>query len=503
MDMEKTGTYLASLRRGRDMTQQQVADILGVSNKTVSKWESGAGLPDIAALPALAALYGVTADDILAGETRPRACADTPAEVEAYLERRGSLRFRIGYSLAVMALAVWVAFPYNNWSWLCLLASPLCLWLGWGVCRSRETLRRRILLLIPLCALWLFAAIQLLGVWRLLVSAYALHGGVVRQFSWAVLTVRQEAVWLLLPLLLAVGSAFIWDFEVTGNDTVPTESVLQALERCGVRVGTRGVGLDQDELRNRVLPLLPDVVYLAVNVRGCTAHVQVVERVRPPHLYRDCDVQNIVAARDGLITKIEALDGVTCAAVGETVQAGQVLLSGVADSPRGCRYMRATGRIWARTWYEWTVPVPLETVLKDGTEPVKTRTHTALDLGRHRIALPAGDSILQGRENCDKIIRYRGVQFPFGLRLPVTLVTETVAERAVYHGERPEDEARAEGQKQLEAQLAQTIGDDGRVLKADVSARRQGAYLMVTLRAECEEQIGVDAPLTITSDTGR
>ena len=252
-----------------------------------------------------------------------------------------------------------------------------------------------------------------------------------------------------------------------------------------------------------LLPLLPDVVYLAVNVRGCTAHVQVVERVRPPHLYRDSDVQNIVAARDGLITKIEALDGVTCAAVGETVQAGQVLLSGVADSPRGCRYMRATGRIWARTWYEWTVPVPLETVLKDGTEPVKTRTHTALDLGRHRIALPAGDSILQGRENCDKIIQYRGVQLPFGLRLPVTLVTETVAERAVYDGERPEDEARAEGQKQLEAQLAQTIGDDGRVLKADVSARRQGAYLMVTLRAECEEQIGVDAPLTITSDTGR
>ena len=44
MDMEKTGTYLASLRRGRDMTQQQVADILGVSNKTVSKWESGAVL---------------------------------------------------------------------------------------------------------------------------------------------------------------------------------------------------------------------------------------------------------------------------------------------------------------------------------------------------------------------------------------------------------------------------------------------------------------------------
>ncbi|CAN4009552.1 Helix-turn-helix protein, partial [Dysosmobacter welbionis] len=38
-------------------------------NKTVSKWENGAGLPDITVLPALAELYGVTADDILAGET--------------------------------------------------------------------------------------------------------------------------------------------------------------------------------------------------------------------------------------------------------------------------------------------------------------------------------------------------------------------------------------------------------------------------------------------------
>lgn len=163
MNMEKTGAYLASLRKGRDMTQQQVADILGVSNKTVSKWESGAGLPDIGALPALAALYGVTADDILAGETRPRACGDTPSEVGQYLERRSGLRFRIGYSVAVMLLAAWAAFQYTTWSWLLLLASPICLWLGWSTCRSKDTLRRRILLCAPLCALWLFAAIQLLG----------------------------------------------------------------------------------------------------------------------------------------------------------------------------------------------------------------------------------------------------------------------------------------------------------------------------------------------------
>ena len=303
----------------------------------------------------------------------------------------------------------------------------------------------------------------------------------------------------VLPLVLAVCAGRIGGFEVSGNDTVSTPEILQALERCGVAVGTRGVGLDQDDLRNRVLPLLPDVVYLAVNVRGCTAHVQVVERTRPPHLYRDSDVQNVVAARDGLITKIEALDGVTCVQLGDTVQAGQVLLGGVADSPRGCRYMRAHGRIRARTWYCWTVPVPLDVCEKTGEEGAVTRV--AVDIGRQRIKLYAGGSVLP--VDCDKITEYRGLRLPFGLRLPVTLAVEKTVTHTVYDGQRAEDDARAEGQRQLLAQLRQTIGEDGAILQTDVSARRQGAYLMVTLRAECEEQIGVDAPLAITSDTGR
>lgn len=43
MDAGKTGAYLAALRKARGMTQQEAADQLGVSNKTVSKWENGRG----------------------------------------------------------------------------------------------------------------------------------------------------------------------------------------------------------------------------------------------------------------------------------------------------------------------------------------------------------------------------------------------------------------------------------------------------------------------------
>ena len=296
---------------------------------------------------------------------------------------------------------------------------------------------------------------------------------------------------LVLPLLLALGSAFIWDFAVSGNDTVPTEEILQALERCGVRVGTRGVGLDQDDLRNRVLPLLPDVVYLAVNVRGCTAHVQVVERTRPPHLYRDSDVQNIVARRDGLVTEVTALDGAAAVSPGDTVTAGQLLISGAADSPRGVRLMRATGTVRARTWYTLTVPIPLAATERAGESGHVTRL--SLDAGRRRIKFYAGGSVLGA--DCAKIAEYRPAVLPFGLRLPLSLVTERTVAYDTVPARNAAEAARREGEAQLLYQLRQTIGEDGAVLHTAFSREERNGWLYVTLRAECEEQIGMEVPL--------
>ena len=68
MDATKIGMFIAALRRSRGMTQQEVAQSLGITDKTVSKWETGNGDPDITMIPALAELFGVTTDEILRGE---------------------------------------------------------------------------------------------------------------------------------------------------------------------------------------------------------------------------------------------------------------------------------------------------------------------------------------------------------------------------------------------------------------------------------------------------
>lgn len=68
MDMVKIGQFIAALRKSRGFTQQEVAERLGITDKTVSKWERGKGLPDITAIPAIAELFEVSADEILRGE---------------------------------------------------------------------------------------------------------------------------------------------------------------------------------------------------------------------------------------------------------------------------------------------------------------------------------------------------------------------------------------------------------------------------------------------------
>ena len=56
---------LRSLRRNANLTQEQLADVLGVSFQSISKWERGEGMPDIMLLPSIAKYFHVTIDDLL------------------------------------------------------------------------------------------------------------------------------------------------------------------------------------------------------------------------------------------------------------------------------------------------------------------------------------------------------------------------------------------------------------------------------------------------------
>lgn len=68
MDNVKIGNLIYRLRREKQMTQQQVAERLCVSNKAVSKWERGLGCPEVSLLPELSKVFAVDLEKLLSGE---------------------------------------------------------------------------------------------------------------------------------------------------------------------------------------------------------------------------------------------------------------------------------------------------------------------------------------------------------------------------------------------------------------------------------------------------
>ena len=70
MEHYVTGAVIKALREGKDLTQKELANELGVSDKAISKWETGKGLPDITLLEPLSAVLGVSVTELLAGELR-------------------------------------------------------------------------------------------------------------------------------------------------------------------------------------------------------------------------------------------------------------------------------------------------------------------------------------------------------------------------------------------------------------------------------------------------
>lgn len=68
MDQIKTGKFIAALRKEKDLTQEQLGEKLGVTNKTISRWENGNYMPDIEILSLLSKEFDVSINELISGE---------------------------------------------------------------------------------------------------------------------------------------------------------------------------------------------------------------------------------------------------------------------------------------------------------------------------------------------------------------------------------------------------------------------------------------------------
>lgn len=121
MDQQKTGKFIKALRGQRKLTQEQLAEILGVSNRSVSRWENGVNMPDLDLLIELSKYFDVEIGEILNGERKcdvmDQKTEDTLRAVADYSseEQKGWLkRIRAVCLAGILGMGVYMGVDFSG-----------------------------------------------------------------------------------------------------------------------------------------------------------------------------------------------------------------------------------------------------------------------------------------------------------------------------------------------------------------------------------------------------
>lgn len=129
MDQKKIGSFLKELRKEKSMTQEQLAEYLNVSGRTVSRWETGSNMPDLDILIELADYYEVDIRTLLDGERKSekmnKEVEETILKVADYTNQEKERLARRMCALFVIGLISFIAFMVMDYTGLADNGVPL------------------------------------------------------------------------------------------------------------------------------------------------------------------------------------------------------------------------------------------------------------------------------------------------------------------------------------------------------------------------------------------
>jgi similar to stage IV sporulation protein len=237
---------------------------------------------------------------------------------------------------------------------------------------------------------------------------------------------------------------------------------------------------------------LPDLAWIAVNVTGSHAAVLVRERIPKPDILDENLPMMVCAVKPGIISKMSVLEGEYASRPGDTVEPGDVLVTGIMNSiASGKRTVHAMAEVYARTWYDLSAQMTLDMAQKSYTGEKQVKRAVIIAGNRINFYFNGGISFL----HYDKMTSENALRLPTGNVLPLTFVTEEYKEYKETPAQMPLLDAQKILQQRLMDRLRLAIGT-GEVVTTDYETSVKNGVITVTLHAECLEQIAKERPFT-------
>ena len=147
-------------------------------------------------------------------------------------------------------------------------------------------------------------------------------------------------------IILKVLSLYIWVINVEGNKSVKSAQILNTLNEIGVAERIRSSKIDAKNSAQNLLLKSDKLAWASLNIEGSVLNVNVseIKEKISEHNYPT----NLVALKDGIIKKIDAVSGNVTVTVGQNVHKGDVLVSGIVDSMTSTVFVRSNAEILAQ-----------------------------------------------------------------------------------------------------------------------------------------------------------
>ena len=133
MNQEVIGNFIVECRKEKNMTQQELADKLGVTDRAISHWENGRRLPDYSLLKDLCDVLSISINELFSGEKISKEDYETKAEEnmsklinDNYSEKK-KINWIIAISVAIVYLSISIIFDIWAYSWI--------IWVGYSIYR--------------------------------------------------------------------------------------------------------------------------------------------------------------------------------------------------------------------------------------------------------------------------------------------------------------------------------------------------------------------------------
>jgi len=226
-------------------------------------------------------------------------------------------------------------------------------------------------------------------------------------------------------ILIYASTFFIWDIKIVRSDYQDNSEIIGLLEKLGCKNGAYIPKLSASELQTKAILAKPDISWIAVNIKGTVAYVEVKKREAPVIITDRTSPANIVASKTGRITYIEAYEGVLAAESENTVQKGDLLISGAVDSKvSGMRIKHAAGKALAETSRIIEIKIPLKSTVKEYTGHTAVKKNLSV-FGRS-IRLYLNGKVQM--EQYDRIKTAEDVTLFDAVVLPMKIISHSYAE---------------------------------------------------------------------------